>query len=662
MSESQYKFAEFQLDCASFELRRQGRAQKSERISLERIPMELLILLLERQGSVVTRQEIVDRLWGKDVFVDTEHGINTAIRKVRQALKDDSDNPRFVHTVSGKGYRFVTEENGHPPYVTAVAAVPPEAPQPMWGQPPRLSGGAEVSRRSPDARDVAAVEITPTRTKRAIAAGALCLITAAALIFILRGRIFRTNQAAQIHSIAVIPLANLSGDPTQEYFADGMTDELITALAKNRSLRIVSRTSAMRYKGVSRPLRDIARELGVDGILEGSIERSANRVHMTVQLIYAPTDTHLWAESYDRDLNQAISLPEELSATVAKEVKIMTSPAPPQRYINPEAHDAYLQGLQFWYGKNVRGGLPYFEKAIQLQPDYAAAWSGLADTYAVLSVGGEVPSSEVKEQWESSARKAVELDDSLPQAHNTMAGWYLYYARDWQRAEAESLRSLALDLRFAEGYHMHSYILTVTNRLAEAIEEQKRGTSIDPFARPWALGYTYFHARQFENAVNELRLRVAAQPADPTCHQILSESYHFLGRDKEAIAELEQALLLFGQKDAVPIVQRAFERGGFAAVAAWQADNQPLAWQGIHNRPRTRWDVNPPKKYVSPYWRAISTARARRKEQTLQLLDEADLAHDPRMIFLQNEPAFDFLHHEPRYQTLIQKLGLPPAY
>ncbi len=647
-----YLFGEFEIDCARYQLRNHERILK-----LEHIPMELLILLAERNGAVVTRQEIVDRLWGKDVFVDTEHGINTAIRKIRAALREDADHPRFVMTVQGRGYRLAVEKNGGSLQTGSPGT---EAPQPTWEQPPRLSGGTDVSRRSQTQTETIAAK---PRTKSRLAIAAVLLLLAAALTYAFHGRIFSSASArSHIQSIAVLPLANLSGDKSQDYFADGMTDELITSLAKNRNLRVVSRTSAMQYKGVNRTVRDIARELGVDGILEGSIERSANRVHMTVQLIYAPTDTHLWAESYDRDLNQAFSLPEELSATVAKEVKIVTSPAAPQRYVNPEALDAYLRGLQFWYGNNGRGGLPYFEKAIQLQPDYAAAWSGLADTYAVLSVGGEVPSSEVKERWESAARKAVELDDSLPQAHNTMAGWYLFYARDWQRAESESLRSLALDLRFAEGYHMHSYILTVTNRLAEAIEEQKRGTSIDPFARPWALGYTYFHARQFENAVNELRLRVAAQPTDPTCHQILSESYHFLGRDKEAITEMEQMLLLFGQKDAVPIVRQTFERGGFAAVAAWQADRQPLAWQGIHNRPRTRGDVNPPPKYVSPYWRAIYTALARRKEQTLQLLVEADLAHDPRMIFLQNEPAFDFLHHEPRYQTLVQKLGLPPAY
>jgi DNA-binding winged helix-turn-helix (wHTH) protein len=238
MSEPQYRFAEFQLDCASFELRRQGHAQKSERISLERIPMELLILLLERQGSVVTRQEIVDRLWGKDVFVDTEHGINTAIRKIRQALKDNPEQPRFILTVTGKGYRFVAGENG-----SQRSAAPSETPTVIPEREPRPSG-SDVPDRGPDAAVMPAVQ--SNRAKLAIVI-AICVVVAAILISFLRHRIVRANQGSQIHSIAVMPLANLSGDAAQDYFADGMTDELITALAKNRNLRIVSRTSAMQY-------------------------------------------------------------------------------------------------------------------------------------------------------------------------------------------------------------------------------------------------------------------------------------------------------------------------------------------------------------------------------------------------------------------------------
>ncbi len=559
MSESQYKFAEFQLDCATFELRRQGRAQKSERISLERIPMELLILLLERRGSVVTRQEIVDRLWGKDVFVDTDHGINTAIRKVRQALKDDPDNPRFVHTVSGKGYRFVTEKNGQMPQAAALAAVPPAAPQPVWGQLPRKpplseveeSGGAELSRRSSDAIAPAALKPATARTKIMLVAVALGLAITAGLAFRFRDRIFPT-QAVRIHSLAVIPLANLSGDPGQDYFADGMTDELITALAKNRTLRVVSRTSAMQYKGVSRSLPEIARELGVDGILEGSIERSANRVHMTVQLIYAPTDTHVWAESYDRDETQAYSLPEELSQTIAKEVKAATSPVPARRYISPEAHDAYLRGRYVWFQFDAIHSLEYFQKAIQLQPDYAAAWSGMADAYGIRAVDSECPASEVAAKDEAAARKAVELDDSLPEAHLSLGAWYFFYAWDLTLAEAEFKRAIELDGGLSDAHHLYSYLLFATNRREESLQEQKRATELDPLLRNWGLGFEYLQLRQFDAAINDLQLRAQVLPGDFWTHIMLSGAYRERGLWPQTEQELEKALTVAGSTVRTP--------------------------------------------------------------------------------------------------------------
>jgi TolB-like protein/DNA-binding winged helix-turn-helix (wHTH) protein len=431
MSESQYKFAEFELDSARFELLRNGRVLK-----LERIPMELLLLLAEKEGSVVSRQEIVDRLWGKEVFVDTEHGINTAIRKIRLALRDDPERPRFVQTVTGKGYRFVAERNAT--NGNASLAAPAPAPATLALAPVQPPAAPTLEPASKPRTRVAAV----TALILLVVAGILIAVNTAGM----RDRLFPASRARQIHSIAVLPLSNLSGDASQDYFADGMTDELITALAKNRNLRVVSRTSAMQYKGVSRSLPQIARELGVDGILEGSIERSANRVHMTVQLIYAPTDTHVWAQSYNRAETQALSLPEELSQTIAKQVQAQTSASPaPTRYINPEAHDAYLHGRYFWLTHSIPQTLPYFQKAIQLQPDYAAAWSGLSDTYALAGMTGDLLPQEANAKAEAAARKALELDDSLAEAHNAMCAWYLFYAWDLSRADAECRRGLELD-------------------------------------------------------------------------------------------------------------------------------------------------------------------------------------------------------------------------
>jgi len=412
VSASLIQFDEFALDCDRYELLRSGR-----RVKLEKIPMELLILLATKDGHLVTRDEIIDRLWGKDVFVDSEHGINTAIRKIRLALRDDPDKPRFVQTVTGKGYRFIAEHrNG-----TAALKAP-------------------IAERLPSAKIV-----EPTRAKTqtsrwwrvsSITAG-FVVVSAAVLVLNvegLRDRVFARQQVAPIHSIAVLPFTNLSGDPSQDYYADGMTDEIITVLAQNRSLHVVSRTSAMQYKGASKPLREIAQSLGVDGILEGSVNRTGNSVHLNLQLIYAPTDTHVWAHSYDRDINSAMLLPEELSQTIAAAAKVESIRAKLKRNINPEAHDEYLRGHYLWYSMDNENSREHFERAIQLQPDYAAAWSGVADDYIASVIEGLAPPEPAMQKGAEAARKALELDDTVAEAHNSLAAFYLFGKWDWRSA------------------------------------------------------------------------------------------------------------------------------------------------------------------------------------------------------------------------------------
>jgi len=635
-----FEFGDFKLDCDRFELYRSGRSVK-----LERKPMELLILLATSNGHLVTRTEIAECLWAKEVFVDTEHGINTAIRKIRQVLRDDPEQPRFVQTVPGKGYRFVIAKNG-------AARTSELAAGPVWPPPGEVMPPVPIL---PD--ETARERVQPSESSSqgyawptiAIVVIALCILGAVFALNVagLRERIFPKSSASQIHSIAVIPLANLSGDASQDYFADGMTDELITALAKGHSLRVVSRTSVMQYKAAQRPVRDIARELGVDGILEGSVVRSGNRVHMNVQLIFAPTDTHVWAESYDRDFNQAFSLPEELSQTVAKEVKVAISPVPPPRYINPEAHDAYLHGRYFWFNFNTAQSLPYFEKAIQLQPDYAAAWSGLADSYAGSALQGAVPTQQVMAQGMAAARAAVEFDDFLPEAHNTMAAVSLYFSWDLPRADAESRRAIELNPNYSEGHFLRYVILSVMARYDEAVQEAKRSMELDPFARPWALGAAYITARQFDAAISELRMQSQAHPNDDSVHKSLSQAYWLKGMWKESQQELEKGFQLEGKLEAAAAAHKAWERGGERAVERWAADD-------IEARVR--------KHYVSPWQIAFTVAFTGDKEQTLKYLEAAYRDHAPALIDLQAEPVFDFLHAEPRYQALVKKVRLPTAY
>jgi tetratricopeptide (TPR) repeat protein len=367
---------------------------------------------------------------------------------------------------------------------------------------------------------------------------------------------------------------------------------------------------------------------------------------MTVQLIYAPTDSHIWAESYDRGLNQAYSLPEELSQTIAKEVKVATSTAPAQRYISPEAHDAYLHGRYSWFTFNVSNTLPYFEKAIQLQPDYAAAWSGLADTYAVDGMENRPP-SEVSEKTHAAGLKALELDPSLAEAHNSLAAWYLFYAWDPARAEAEARRCVELDPNYAEGHHLFSYILEVQHRYAEAQAEASRSVELDPFMHPWELGTFYINTHQYDKALKELSMQTAARPDDPDIAFALSKLYWLKGMYKESQERYERALDLQHDTQTKAAAHKAWLAGGETAVERWGAKNiKALAG----------------KQYFETEFVASIIAFTGDKDETMKYLEASYRMHDPDLIFIQNEPLFDFVHSDRRYQALVGKLGLTPSY
>ncbi len=643
------KFAEFELDSGRYELRRGDRVLK-----VEKIPMELLTLLVEGNGQLVSRDEIVEKIWGKDVFLDTEHGINTAIRKIRHVLGDDPEQPRFVQTVTGKGYRFIASATsiehsgnggngaGEP---AAVFSPPLPAPTPL--------GNAEIGRAG---EGIEAVKPVVRRSRWLIAA--LVVVVLAGVIVVLvrmnssstRDGLFTRSVKPQIHSLAVLPLENLSGDPAQEYFADGMTDEVITMLAKNTGLRVVSRTSVMQYKKVHRPLADVARELGVDGILEGSVERNGNRVHLTAQLIHAASDTHLWAETFDRDLSDVGSLQNELARSIAKQVGATTSgPGSPARHISPEAHDAYLLGHYYWFAEadeseKSRG---YFQRAIDLQPDYAAAWSGLADSYALGAMVGKLPPEAVMPQAETAAKKALELDDLDAEAHKSMAAIQLFYRWNWKAAERESARALELNPNFAEGHHLRAYVLRSLNRMDEAVQEEKKTMELDPFAKPFVLGFALLRARQFDAALNEARIRSDAQPNNASLHGLLSYAYFLKGMEKESEEESEHELQLEGEKDRLAEQVQAYRRGGLPAVGAQNVD---------------RLKRKAAKQYVSPSDFADAYAELGRKEETIRYLEECYRERSPHLVFLQSDPFFDFLHSDPRYRAIIQKMGLPPDY
>jgi tetratricopeptide (TPR) repeat protein len=306
-----------------------------------------------------------------------------------------------------------------------------------------------------------------------------------------------------------------------------------------------------------------------------------------------------------------------------------------------------LRGRYLWFNENYDRSQEYFERAVQLQSDYAAAWTGLADAYAVRAVAGGSSAQEVRGKAEAAARKAVELDDSLPEAHNSMAALSFFLDWDWKRADAESVRAIELNPNYAEARHVHSYILTVLNRPGEGLQEQRRSSEIDPFARPWALGCVLIRLRQYDAAVAELRVRAEAQPDNSDVHFFLSEAYGFEGMAKESAQELEKGVRLVSDEKSAAAVRRAFDRGGGKAVAEW----------GLNDvKARAR------KGYVSPMEFASAYSFLGRKEETLKYLEDAYRERSPQLVFLQNQSAFDFLHSEERYRAIVTKMGLPPMY
>lgn len=608
-----YEFGGFTLDCERFQLSRAGRTLK-----LEKKPLELLILLVSSNGRLVTRTEIADCLWEREVYVDTEHGINTAIRKIRQVLRDDPEQPQFVETVTGRGYRFIAP-------ISEISA-------PAAGEttPPPLANAAP--RHSPPIRLLLGV---------AIAVALAIVLTLAA-----RNR-FRSPKL-KIASLAVLPLDNLSGDSAQDYFADGMTDELITMLAKTSTLRIVSRTSVMQYKRAHRPLPEIAHKLGVDGILEGSIARSNSGVHMTVQLINARTDTHLWAESFDRDRNSSASLPREVAQSVAKQLHSSVPQTAPARYVRPEAHDAYLHGRYLWqtFNNNPQAG-EFYRKATELQPDYALAWTGVADYYIVAALNEEMSPKDSLWRAKAAALRAVSLDDSLAQAHTTLCAFNYFGDWNWPLALQECTRAIELDPNSVGAHHLQAKILGSLDRHTEAIQSERKAMELNPFARPWGLVLILYRARQYDAAITEAHMRLETAQADTSLLRFLEYAYLCKGMYNDAVQMAEKSLRLSGDSDGADAALRSSKRGGYRAVIqSWLADSKKKSQ----------------RQYVSPVTLASFNAILRNREETLGLLEQGYQEHSPSLLDIQCECAYDFLHSDERYRSLINKIGLPPAY
>lgn len=617
------------IDLSRYELTVEGR-----RVKLEHQPMELLILLAERKGQLVTRDDIVEKLWGKDVFVEVDQSINAAIRKIRYALKDDPAHPRYLETVVSKGYRFI----GDVEVVAAGAKTAPELDIKQEAGRPGYYGNY------------------PRRRIFQVAG------LVAILVVIVWGwsRWYKriSPQTGQIHSLAVLPLANLSGDPAQDYLAQGMTDELITELAKISSVRVISRTSVTRYQGTTKTIPQIAQDLRVDAVVEGTVVRFGERVRITAQLIEANTDRHLWAERYERDFRDVLTLQREVAGKIAEEVNATLTPAEHAKLaaanaVNTQAYDAYLRGRFFWNKwteEGVRKGISYFQQAIQADPNYAPAYAGLAESY--ISFGdlgiGVLPPHEANAAAEAAARKAISLDDNSAEGHVLLAMSRLRRDGDLTQVEKEFKRAIELSPGSAMAHHWYSHYLLAIGRTKEAMAEGERAYDLNPVDPEMGvhLQWLYYHLHNYDQVIAQGRKTLELDPRFGETHWFLGLAYEQQRAYKPAADELQLAVNLSGRR-----ISTLSSLGHLLAVSGDRraASKILLELDGLSE-----------KRYVPAYDKALIYVGLGANSKALAELEKSYEEGAYWMLNIQYDPRLDPLRSDSHFQDLVSRVGVAP--
>ncbi len=601
------RFGVFEIDAASGQLRKHG-----IRIRLQEQPFQVLLALVERAGQVVTREELQKRLW-PDTVVDFEHGLNKAVNRLRVALGDDAENPRFIETLPQRGYRFLAPVEG--------LAAPPE---------------------------VASASLALPRRKLLVLGGALASAALAGFAFVRSRPAYRP-----IDSIAVLPLENLSGDPEQEYFSDGLTDELIGEIARIGSLRVISRTSVMQYKGGARkPLRDIAEALNVAAILEGTVSRTEGRVRISAQLIRAEDDSHIWSAKYERDFSDLLALQSEVAREVAEQIRIKLTPQEETslsrvRSAGAKAHEAYLRGNFFLYRgiPNIGRSAAYFADAIQAEPGYADAHAGLAEALIFSGIFGLRAPADSFPAAKESALRALELDETSAGAHNALADVRKGYEWDMEGAETEYGRALELNPSHLLTRLWYAEYLVRVGRLDQGLEESQRAIALDPVSpishnnRAMLL----FRARRFEEAI-----RVSEQCLELDAH--FANGFWWQGMSYAGLGEFAKALerLKIGLSMAEGPVFRALL--GHVYGLSGEPDEAGKMLREIEGIAAQR--------YVSPVDFAILHAGLGAQDATFGWLEKAYQERSPRVHELPSM-YFDGLRANPRYGDLMRRVGLP---
>jgi TolB-like protein/DNA-binding winged helix-turn-helix (wHTH) protein len=621
-----YRFGPYHADTVGLELLKGG-----IRIRLQPKPFQVLEVLLGRAGHTVSREELKKLLWAPDIFVDFDHGLNTAVNKIREALSDSAEEPRYIETLPN-GYRFIGDisKRFEQPSV-ATAALAPSLPAAL----------ADPKR-----------EITWRRRHLAVGVGLACLVAVVFWVFRISRKVF--GISSPIQSVAVLPLKNLSGDPSQEYFSDSMTDELITQLAKISSLKVSSAASVVRYKNTSASASEISRNLKVDAFVEGGVVRTGDKIRVTAQLVDARTDQHIWAEDYQGDLRDILVLQNDIATAIAHSVQAKIAPpnsstASPPRQVDPRAYDAYIRGRGYWFRSKTANATPgdieksgeLFQQAIQYDPAYAPGYSGLANYYGLMAGYGLIPVKEGWRQSEEASQKALALDSGLAEAHCSLASKMLFYDWDWSGAEREIRRGLELDTHYAELHNLYSHLLAYTGRFDQSIAEARRAGELDPMGERFAVQRALRFSRRFDLFLTEVAIVFAQDPA--RIHEERAWVYKAKKQHAEEVSETDLQLRIEGCVPCADSLSHAYSHTGYPG---WLREKLKQLNRDSDGNAMT-------------FEHAELYAAMGNTDMALQYLNQGYREHTAQLLWLQLNPAYDDMRTDPRFQELIHRIGLP---
>ena len=608
--------------------------------------MKLLEILLEHPGEVVTREELRSRVWPSESFGDFDQALNIAIGKLRSALGDSAENPRFIETLPKRGYRFIADVSVVDADTRATKRQEPVAPS-SHGRERKT----EPAEKLQDAQSIIAPKRRLWPMRQVIVALSLVFVL---LILSLWLSHSHGRASANIRSIAVLPLENLSGDASQNYFADGMTDELITHLAQISALRVISRTSVMAYKGARKPLPQIARELNVDAVIEGSVLRSGDQVRITAQLIEASTDKHLWSQSYDGELRDTLALQSRVASAIAEQIRINVTPQEQAalknaKVVKPEAYESFLKGRYFWNKRTADGlkvALAYFKQAIEEDPKYAQAYSGLADTYALLGDWqyAVMTPKEAFPKARAAAIKALELDSTLGEAHNSLAFVLDGFDWDFDSAGKEFQRAIELNPGYATAHHWYAWHLSLLGRFDEAIAEMKKAQNLDPLSLiiNADLAELLVLAHHYDESIAQSRKTIEMDPNFALAHNQLAQAYLQKHMYDEAVAELQKAVQLSADSPTcIANLARAYVASGKRTEAEkFLGDLKKRSNAAYSNAPEI----------------AIIYVSLGDTDQAMNWLEKGyEERFNPGVLL---RPGFDPLRSDSRFQNLLRRIGL----